>query len=70
MFGPRPITVPASIFAVGGLIALSFAKEYYSIFLAQSLCFGIGAAGIFMPGLVIAWQILQATKSSRTWCCC
>lgn len=63
MFGSRPITIPASVFAVGGLIALSFAREYYYIFLAQSLCFGIGAAGIFMPGLVIAGKYFKTRRA-------
>lgn len=52
MFGPRLIMIPASIMTVCGLVALSFCKEYYQIFLAQGLCFGIGAAGIFMPGKI------------------
>lgn len=63
IFGPRAITVPASVFSVGGLIALSFAREYYSIFLAQSLCFGIGAAGTFMPGLVTAGQYFKTRRA-------
>jgi len=63
MFGPRPITITASFFSVGGLIALSFAREYYSIFLAQSICFGIGAAGTFMPGLVTAGQYFKARRA-------
>jgi MCP family monocarboxylic acid transporter-like MFS transporter 10 len=39
MFGPRAILVPTSLLAVAGLIGLSFATEYWQIFLAQSLYF-------------------------------
>lgn len=63
MFGPRAITIPASFFVVGGLIAQSFARQYYSIFLAQSICFGLGAAGIFMPGLVTAGQYFKVKRA-------
>ncbi|KAK4144405.1 uncharacterized protein C8A04DRAFT_11519 [Dichotomopilus funicola] len=56
MFGVRAVLAPASLFSVGGLIALSFASEYWQIFLAQSLCFGLGAAGVFISGLVAPGQ--------------
>nr|POE77828.1 aspyridones efflux protein apdf [Quercus suber] len=54
IFGPRVITIPCSLLVVCGLVALSFSRQYYSIFLSQSVCFGIGAAGIFMPGLTLS----------------
>lgn len=63
MFGPRAILMPTSILAVVGLVALSFAKEYWQIFLAQSLCFGLGAAGIFVPGLVTASQYFKRKRA-------
>ncbi|KAI1180838.1 major facilitator superfamily domain-containing protein [Nemania sp. FL0916] len=63
MFGPRPIVVAALIFSVGGLIALSYATEYYQIFLAQSLTFGLGAAGAFVPGLVLAGQYFKKRRA-------
>lgn len=56
MFGVRTVLAPASVFSVGGLIALSFASEYWQIFLAQSLCFGLGAAGVFISGLMAPGQ--------------
>jgi MFS family permease len=63
MFGVRAILIPAAIFSVGGLIALSFATEYWQIFLAQSLCFGLGAAGTFIPGLVAAGQYFKKKRA-------
>lgn len=50
MFGPRAVIIPAAAFEIFGLGMLSLSKEYYQIFLAQGVCFGIGAAGLFMPG--------------------
>jgi MFS family permease len=63
MFGARAILIPAFFFSVGGLIALSFATEYWQIFLAQSLAFGLGAAGAFIPGLVAAGQYFQKRRA-------
>ncbi|KAL2157992.1 hypothetical protein VTH06DRAFT_4801 [Thermothelomyces fergusii] len=63
MFGVRPILVPAFAFCVGGLIALSFAAKYWQIFLAQSLCFGLGAAGAFIPGLVATGQYFKERRA-------
>ncbi|KAK4154821.1 major facilitator superfamily domain-containing protein [Chaetomidium leptoderma] len=50
-------------FSVGGLIALSFATEYWQIFLAQSVCFGLGAAGTFISGLVAAGQYFKKRRA-------
>ncbi|KAL1867536.1 hypothetical protein VTK73DRAFT_4139 [Phialemonium thermophilum] len=63
MFGARPILIPAFLFSVGGLIALSFATRYWQIFLAQSLCFGLGAAGAFIPGLVASGQFFKKKRA-------
>ncbi|KAK4241527.1 hypothetical protein C8A03DRAFT_30249 [Achaetomium macrosporum] len=63
MFGARTILIPAFLFSVGGLIALSFATEYWQIFLAQSLTFGLGAAGAFIPGLVAAGQYFKKRRA-------
>ncbi|SPQ18373.1 dfe21af9-f4b4-4e4c-8033-167559d72090 [Thermothielavioides terrestris] len=63
MFGVRAILIPAFAFSVGGLIALSFATQYWQIFLAQSLCFGLGAAGAFIPGLVAAGQYFRRRRA-------
>ncbi|KAI0895392.1 major facilitator superfamily domain-containing protein [Annulohypoxylon nitens] len=63
MFGPRGILIPSLVFSVGGLIALSYATEYYQVFLAQSLCFGLGAAGAFVCGLVVAGQYFEKKRA-------
>lgn len=63
MFGVRAILLPTTLFAVGGLIGLSFASTYWQIFLAQSLCFGLGAAGAFIPGLVAAGQYFKKRRA-------
>ncbi|KAI9701259.1 MAG: hypothetical protein M1836_001929 [Candelina mexicana] len=63
VYGPRAILVPASVLEVVGLLALSFCKEYWQIFLAHSICFGIGAAGVFMPGFIIAGQYFHRKRA-------
>ncbi|KAL1616950.1 hypothetical protein SLS56_011217 [Neofusicoccum ribis] len=63
MFGPRAILMPTSLLAVAGLVSLSFATQYWQIFLAQSLCFGLGAAGVFVPGLVAASQYFKRKRA-------
>ena len=63
MFGIRPVLAVGTVFSVGGLIALSFATTYWQIFLAQALCFGLGAACIFVPGLVAAGQFFKKKRA-------
>jgi MFS family permease len=63
MFGVRPVLIPAFLFSVGGLIALSFATKYWQIFLAQSLCYGLGAAGAFISGLVCPSHYFKRRKA-------
>ncbi|KAI9849205.1 MAG: hypothetical protein M1838_000225 [Thelocarpon superellum] len=63
MYGPRPVMIPASVLVVLGVLTLSFCTEYWQIFLAQSVCFGVGAAGVFMPGLVVAGQYFHQKRA-------
>lgn len=63
MFGVRPILITALFFTVGGLVALSFATEYWQIFLAQSLCFGLGVSGTFISGLVVPGQYFKQKRA-------
>jgi MFS family permease len=53
MFGPRAVMIPSAILELLGLAMVSLCKDnqYYQFFLAQGVCFGIGSAGLFMPGL-------------------
>ncbi|RPA81746.1 MFS transporter [Ascobolus immersus RN42] len=62
MWGPKMVLIPSSIVAVTGLILLSFAKTYWQVFLAQGVVFGIGVAGIFMPGLVVTGQFFARRR--------
>ncbi|KAH8706938.1 MFS transporter [Phaeosphaeriaceae sp. PMI808] len=56
VFGPRLVVMVAAVVSLLGLFMLSLAKEYYQVMLAQGICYGIGAAGLFMPGLVATGQ--------------
>ncbi|MCJ1381497.1 hypothetical protein MMC17_004608 [Xylographa soralifera] len=61
--GPRLVLAPAAVFLVVGLVTLSFCTKYYQIFLAQSVCFGIGAAGVFVPGFVTTGQYFKRKRA-------
>ncbi|KAF2677134.1 hypothetical protein K458DRAFT_409883 [Lentithecium fluviatile CBS 122367] len=56
VFGPRLEVMTAFLFSLLGIFMLSLAKDYYQVFLAQGFCYGIGVAGLFMPGLVATGQ--------------
>ncbi|KAF2669308.1 MFS general substrate transporter [Microthyrium microscopicum] len=56
LFGHRIILAVSSLLSVAGLIGLAFARSYGQVFLAQSICFGLGAAGVFTVGMVVAAQ--------------
>ena len=53
MFGPRAVMIPSAVLELLGLAMVSLCKDnqYYQFFLAQGVCFGIGTAGLFMPGM-------------------
>ncbi|KAK8086009.1 hypothetical protein PG994_000983 [Apiospora phragmitis] len=63
MFGARPMLILSFVLSVAGLIGLSFATQYWQIFLAQSLCFGLGSAAAFIPGLVVAGQYFKKKRA-------
>ncbi|KAK3309901.1 major facilitator superfamily domain-containing protein [Chaetomium strumarium] len=52
MFGARAILIPAFMFSVGVLVALSFATEYWQIFLARALVLGIVSGGSSCGGVI------------------
>jgi MCP family monocarboxylic acid transporter-like MFS transporter 10 len=64
MFGPRAVIIPSALLELLGLAMLSFCKDnqYYQFFLAQGVCFGIGSAGLFMPGLIVAGQYFTTKR--------
>ena len=63
MYGPRAVSIPAAILEVVGLATLGSCTKYYQYFLAQGVAFGIGAAGLFVPGKrSCSWERTQAAR--------
>ncbi|KAL2788200.1 major facilitator superfamily domain-containing protein [Aspergillus keveii] len=48
--GPKPLVIWGTFAHVFGLMMASLGREYYQIFLAQSICSALGAAALFSAG--------------------
>ena len=55
-FGPRKIIMTSSLIAVFGLCMLSLSTKYWQVLLSQGLVYGMGASGLFLPGIVTTGQ--------------
>lgn len=68
-FGPRIPILVGSILHVFGLMMTSISKEYYQIFLAQSVCSAIGCSFLFYPTIAALGTWFLRHRVSSIACC-
>lgn len=59
----RTLLSLGSFLIVLGLVMTSLVKQYYQAFLAQGVCFGIGAGMIFVPSLAVVSTYFQRHRA-------
>ncbi|KAF8421184.1 MFS transporter [Tirmania nivea] len=64
--GPRKIIIASSVVSVFGICMLSLCHKYWHVLLAQGIVYGIGAAGLFLPGLVATGQWFSSKRGLAT----
>lgn len=58
-YGPRWPLLFGSFMHIFGLMMLSLGKDYYQIFLAQSICSAIGTSFLFYPSEQIYTPVIE-----------
>lgn len=49
----RTLLFLGGFLTVLGMISLSFATQYYQVFLAQGVCLGLGGGAMYIPSLAL-----------------
>jgi MFS family permease len=59
----RHLLILGSFLLVFGLMMVSISTEYYQIFLAQSICVGLGMGFLFTPGITVVTTYFSRKQS-------
>ncbi|KAL1965916.1 hypothetical protein VTN77DRAFT_5049 [Rasamsonia byssochlamydoides] len=62
-YGAAVVMIPSAILCTLSIALLSLCRQYYQIFLAQGLGFGVGASGLFSCAVVATGQWFRARRA-------